>query len=74
MAAGKNYLDTTKFKGIPAAIPVYHDCVDDGTLSLTPGTYPQQVTNMKVFKDGTGFFILAPLDPASITGLSDLVQ
>lgn len=71
MAAGKNYLDYTALAGVPAAIPVYY--TEAGVMTLTP-TSGYRVMLMPVLKDGSGHFVDAPLDPASITGLADLVQ
>lgn len=71
MAAGKNYLKTTAVPQVGAAgIPVYYLAGND--LSLTPFA-DCRVMMLPVIKDGGGHFILSPLDPASITGMSDLV-
>lgn len=70
MAAGKAYLDPTGWQGIPGEVVVYSDVVDDGTLSLSPGTLPQRALRLPVYKDGSGWFCLFPVDPATITGMA----
>lgn len=72
MAAGKNYLKTTAVPQMGAAgIPVYYNMAGT-TVTLTPFA-DCRVMMVPVLVDGGGHFILAPLDPASITGLADLV-
>lgn len=83
MSAGKAYLNTSAFSpgGIPASLNVY--CNEDATkMSLTVTDIvdgegvrqPAFVMSVPVFHDTGGPFILAPVDPSEITGLSDLVQ
>ena len=75
MAAGKNYLDTDAMKaaklGTPAALIVYFSAA--GVMTLVPTTNYWQM-KLPVHVDGSGPFINAPLDPASITGLAALVS
>lgn len=79
MAAGKNYLKTTK--PVPAALPIYYNA-DGSIMSMTVtdivdgsgNPAPAFVNMVPVMIDDGGAFIDAPLDPASVSGLSDWVQ
>jgi hypothetical protein len=78
MSAGKNYLKISAFQnsgGIPAYVSVYRN-EDASQMSLNPGDISggNFVMLLEVLRDSGGHFILCPADPASITGLSALLQ
>jgi hypothetical protein len=78
MNAGKNYIKVSAFQnngGIPASIAVYRN-EDASKMSLNPTDISGGgfVMLINVLHDAGGHFILAPVDPASITGLSALLQ
>jgi hypothetical protein len=77
MSAGKNYLKAEAFPvgGTPAQIPVYRN-ESASEMSLNPddisgGAF---VMPLDVLHDIGGDFILAPVAPSEITGLSELLQ
>ncbi len=75
MAAGKHYLKSSAFNGIPASIPIYRNA-DASQMSVNPadiagGCFAEM---LQVFHDANGHFIFVAADPVEIAGLSGLLQ
>lgn len=75
MAIGKNYLNQSAFKGTPAGVLIYHNAdLSQMSVAATDIPLPTLIMRLEVFHDEGGHFILVPVDPATVTGLSALLQ